>query len=250
MPRSPGGVRPRVKDAREYERDLRQFLDPLFRRMEAQVSQASTAGEAWVLAEQTAIDLPRIESVARSVLGKVETYHRARMTATFRSALGVNISPFLSEAPVRAYFQAKIAENVDLVQSIHRNLHTNLQRKITEVFAEAPFDQQRLAQMLQKEYKINGYNLRRMTRDQTNKMIGQLSEYRQKEIAIAQYRWITAEDERVRPTHVANGAGPDNIFAWAKPPDATGHPGSDVQCRCYAEPIVTRENARRLGAKT
>jgi len=47
------------------------------------------------------------------------------------------------------------------------------------------------------------------------------------------YRWRTASDEKVRASHAANEG---RIFAWGNPPDK-GHPGEEMNCRCYAEPV-------------
>lgn len=51
------------------------------------------------------------------------------------------------------------------------------------------------------------------------------------------YIWHTQEDDRVRPSHAANDK---KIFAWGNPP-ATGNPGEDYNCRCWAEPIKKDE---------
>lgn len=47
------------------------------------------------------------------------------------------------------------------------------------------------------------------------------------------YRWRTAGDDKVRPSHAANEG---RIFNWDRAP-ATGHPGEDYGCRCMAEPV-------------
>jgi len=62
---------------------------------------------------------------------------------------------------------------------------------------------------------------------------GKLSEVRQKEADVKKYRWITMGDDKVRPSHVANSG---QIFTWDSPP-ATGHPGTEYNCRCGSEPI-------------
>lgn len=53
------------------------------------------------------------------------------------------------------------------------------------------------------------------------------------------YIWRTQDDNKVRASHAANDG---KIFAWDDPP-ATGHPGEDYGCRCWAEPYApdTRE---------
>jgi len=73
-----------------------------------------------------------------------------------------------------------------------------------------------------------------IARDQVSKLNGQLTGLRQKNIGIEKYPWRTSQDERVRPSHIANNG---KVFSWDSPPPATGHPGEDVQCRCHAEPI-------------
>lgn len=44
------------------------------------------------------------------------------------------------------------------------------------------------------------------------------------------YYWQTMEDDRVRPTHQANDG---KFFKWDNPP-ITGHPGTEINCRCIA----------------
>ena len=47
------------------------------------------------------------------------------------------------------------------------------------------------------------------------------------------YIWRTQGDNRVRPTHEANNG---KIFCYNYPPP-TGHPGTEINCRCYAEDV-------------
>lgn len=47
------------------------------------------------------------------------------------------------------------------------------------------------------------------------------------------YIWHTQEDDKVRSSHAANNG---RIFSWDEPP-ATGHPGEDFNCRCWAQPV-------------
>ncbi len=61
-----------------------------------------------------------------------------------------------------------------------------------------------------------------------------LDEKRQRASGIEKYVWHTMDDDRVRPSHAAN----DGLtFRWDLKP-ATGHPGEDFGCRCWAEPVA------------
>jgi hypothetical protein len=52
------------------------------------------------------------------------------------------------------------------------------------------------------------------------------------------YVWRARGDGKVRASHAANNG---KIFAWNDPP-ATGHPGEDWGCRCWAEPYYEEVN--------
>lgn len=53
------------------------------------------------------------------------------------------------------------------------------------------------------------------------------------------YVWHTQEDDKVRSSHAANNSG---IFSWDNLP-ATGNPGEDYGCRCWAEPYIAKNDA-------
>jgi SPP1 gp7 family putative phage head morphogenesis protein len=74
---------------------------------------------------------------------------------------------------------------------------------------------------------------RLVARDQVNKLNGQLTGLRQQKLGIETYTWRTMLDERVREDHAIKEG---EVFSWDDPPEDTGHPGEDIQCRCYAEP--------------
>ena len=118
-----------------------------------------------------------------------------------------------------------------------------MKRDLGRLATTKAFDQQAVRAIVGGAYGSAGYNLRRITRDQTSKLIGQLNEERQTNIGITHYVWRTSEDERVRPTHRRNNGVQ---FAWNSPPIRTGHPGNDIQCRCTADPVLV-PTRRRAG---
>jgi len=88
-----------------------------------------------------------------------------------------------------------------------------------------------------------------IARDQVSKLNGDIANYRQKSAGIDTYYWRGMEDERERATHEemndslckwndSNVYSLDNGKTWiARPKAMQGKkPGSDYNCRCYAEP--------------
>ena len=117
-----------------------------------------------------------------------------------------------------------------------------MKQDLLKLAGGAAFDRQALSQVVSKNYGSAGYSLRRITRDQTQKLIAQLNQQRQADVGVTHYVWRTSEDERVRPSHRRNNG---REFAGRSPPPATGHPGNDIQCRCTADPILVRPRVRR-----
>ena len=235
---SPSPIDPRRSDEERYERELRRIvLSPLFRNLRSGLSRAVAAGMAFEtlrgLVWNASMERLVEEEVAAQA-ARLDGYHRDRLIRTFRSALGVDIRPVLNDDAIRPLMDAWRRENVSLIRTIPTRLHDGLYQRMSETFAQRPFDQQALRNMLNREFNIAGSNLRRITRDQTSKAIGQLTQARHRQIGITEYIWRTAQDERVRDTHAAL----DGTRQGYDSPPSVGNPGDDILCRCVAIPYI------------
>ncbi len=236
MAKNPTPVRPRRLDERRYQKVIdKRVLLPLFERW------APIIGDVEVLRgsivskidreynDYIIQDLKDIPSdVARDQIEVLRVYHAKRMTAAFRSALGVNIN--LSDLQIRPLIQQKIRDNADLITSIPVELKSQLVDAIDDTLTEFGFDQQKLIEVLDKRFDVAGSRAKLISRDQTSKTIGELSKARQTSIGIEEYIWLGAEDERERPTHVILN---NTTQRWDTPTHA-GIPGEEIQCRCVA----------------
>ena len=101
-PRNPKGIRPLVKHARAYNAAIRRaYLDPFFTALQRRLALATATTQAfhalrdgvtaWEAQPKAGIPTPLIIEA----LGQVNAYDRARLISTFRSALAVDIRPFL-----------------------------------------------------------------------------------------------------------------------------------------------------------
>ena len=261
MPRKISPVRPRRKDEKRYERRMRDnYLNPIFSRLRQRLATAEAANQAWAIMDQTVesyVAQPRagipIEMIQKS-LNEMEGHNRKRVIQTFRSALAINIAPILADAGINAFMLQRLTENVNLIETIPQRLLTDLQSTMTELLQERPFDEDVLMQTLRSSYKSTGYNLRRITRDQTSKMTGQLNQIRQQQLGIQGYQWMTSQDGRVRSNHQALNM---NYYRWDQPPSGggttaseSGNPGSGILCRCVARAAITQADRERLRQMT
>ena len=223
-------IGPLTRDERLYAAALRrEILNP----MRAQARLAIVAARAdyndirrWIIQARAQAQLldPVAEAEARRALGRIEAGHRKRFTKLMRRHIGVRVD-LIEDAAFP--LTARIADNVRLIKTIPERFHQGMLKGLLNLGATEPFDQEKVMALLRKEYRSTGYNLRRLTRDQTSKLVGQLNHTRQTQVGVTHYEWVTSNDERVRRSHVNNEG---LTFAWDSPPPDTGHPGDDVQC--------------------
>ena len=197
MSRKVNGVGPRRLDERVYDRNLRRLaLTPLMAQLRSGLSEASAA------------------SLALEIIDGV--FRHWRMGG-------------LVDEEVAAH-SARLSSYHKRSRTVPERFHGALSQRVSETFAQQPFDQQALSKVLNR----SGSNLRRLTRDQTSKAVGQLTHARHQQLGIQEYTWRTAQDERVRVTHQALEGSRQK---WDSPP-AVGHPGEDIMCRCVAIPVI------------
>jgi SPP1 gp7 family putative phage head morphogenesis protein len=108
-----------------------------------------------------------------------------------------------------------------------------------------------LAKLLEERVGVSRSRAVLIARDQVGKLHGQIIRHRQVEAGIKRFTWSTSRDERVRPSH-AELEGKD--FSWDDdiredemqdydiadddPDDPAPVPGSAIQCRCTALPVL------------
>lgn len=169
--------------------------------------------------------------LASTVGSGISQFNQAQNTKIMHSAFGVNIlqqEPWLS--PQLDLFTQ---QNADLIKNLSDKALHDIKGIVTRGFAQGT----NLTDMTSDLRDRIGMTKRRATliaRDQTSKLNGQLTQLRQTQNGVSSYVWATAGDERVRPTHAMNEG---QTFKWDDPP-ATGHPGSDYNCRCTAIPVL------------
>ena len=247
MPTIGTGVRVRRTDERSYYRALwRAIVPDLVRRTESDLAEAGR--EYGLIREAIANIKPPpnygqlTQAQVRAHMLSIKRYHTERFRHVMRRLIGIRVN-YLSDLYVAPLLERAIEENVALIRTIGPRYHQAIKDEVLRITATGVGDREALAQSLTRAYNTTGYNLRRLTRDQTSKVIGSLSKIRQEEVGIRRYQWSTSKDERVRQSHRDNEG---QIFSWNDPPAGTGHPGNDVQCRCVAVPVLDYPRASRV----
>ncbi len=182
------------------------------------------------------ITLARKERIARSTARSIDEFNKEQVNKQFKRVIGIELganSPRVNES-IKMY----IRENIRLINSLESKALDELEAVVNKS-ARSGLRVEELSKDIQGRFNVAESRADLIARDQTNKLNGQLTMDRQKEIGITSYIWRTAGDERVRPMH-AELEG--QTFNWDDPPVTSpqgdrNHPGEDYQCRCEAIPV-------------
>ena len=171
--------------------------------------------------------------LAQTVGTDISVFNNTKLNNTMRSVFGVDI--FAQEPWLKSQLDVFALQNVDLITDLSNQALFDLKGIVQRGLASGT-GLETLTSQLHERIGLTNRRAKLIARDQTAKLNGQLTELRQTQLGVDSYTWLTAGDERVRPTHEANDG---EKFNWDDPP-ATGHPGSEVNCRCLAVPVLDK----------
>lgn len=177
---------------------------------------------------------PLAKQISEQFVTRVDVENQKTFYSAVQKVIGINLNGIVQTEGLTDILQAKIAENVGLIQSLPDQYFKSLITIVNEGTTRG----NRASSMFQQIRKLNGQTRNRakvIARDQTQKVNSAITQARQESLGVVKYRWRTSGDERVRSTHKAHNG---KIFRWDRPPKDTGHPGQDIQCRCVAEPVI------------
>lgn len=177
-----------------------------------------------------------------------------------RAVLGVKVSV----AP-GLFADEFVDQNVLLIGDLRAGIREGLSDAIVRARQFGGDDPEETARRLQEIWKKNGVpsqlpttrlkkngepvmlttkkHAKLVAHDQINKLNADLNQTRQRAAGITKYTWTTQGDDRVRPSHRAlNG----QVFDWQNPPPE-GPPGTPINCRCFAVPVVDKDQILSSG---
>jgi len=148
------------------------------------------------------------------------------------NVLGLN---GLTESQAQDMLNSWAAENVKLITRTNAAQLSDIEVAVLRFYRTGSRAKE-LEQELDKIYRGTRNNISVIARDQIGKLNGQLDRAKQLEAGVEGYYWRTSLDERVRSLHVSREG---KYYSWDKPP-ADGAPGQPIQCRCQAQPALSK----------
>jgi SPP1 gp7 family putative phage head morphogenesis protein len=184
-------------------------------------------------------DTARLERMARTAATATSDHQKREIRKQMVATVGVD--PGFRDQNLRARINTFTAENVALIKSVPQKYLAEVRTTVLSGVRDGARASE-IADDLEERFEVSESRALLIARDQIGKFNGELNEMRQTELGVSQYVWRTSEDQRVRDTHSELDG---ETFEWDDPPmgggtseDEEGNPGSGIQCRCWADPVL------------
>lgn len=188
---------------------------------------------------------PFARQQAREIAGSFVT---DASTRAMRKTVGIDL--YGGNDQLIDYLKAAADQNAALITSIPSQYLEQVSNIVTGNM-RAGMRPSYIEEALVKQFGVTQRRAKLIATDQHAKIQGEINKIRQVNSGIQFFRWVTAHDERVRPSHVAVGKrdvgyGP-GVFKWSDLPVVDGvptFPGQPINCRCVAVPVTAAQVER------
>lgn len=175
----------------------------------------------------------RLERIAGRVGQLVSEFNRRQLA----KQLAVSEVPDKGSKKAVANF---VSENVALIRTVPTQFFAEIESRIHRAMADGQRHEE-LAKVIEERFGVAENRAKLIARDQVLKFNGSLNMARMQAAGVERYIWRTVEDERVRGVHDEFDG---NEYAWNDPPgngspEEGSHPGTAINCRCWADPVLT-----------
>ncbi|MCE3267832.1 MAG: phage head morphosis protein family [Burkholderiales bacterium] len=184
----------------------------------------------------------KLKKLTNQIFGTVNSYHYSEFDSQVNTIMGKKAPNIESNNSYQDYTEQLQFMNYIVTKNLRDDfiydvlLSVLLQRQF---YAPKQLENQIINSAVN---KIN-QRIEIISSDQVIKITQGLTIAKCKALGLNQYIWQTMEDDLVRPTHAANNG---KIFDWDNPPEKTGHPGTEINCRCKPKIIVNSTMANLL----
>ncbi len=193
---------------------------------------------------------------------QVNRHNKTRFTKTFKRIAGVD--PLQFEPELSNFLEVAGDANVNKIVTQNSGYFDSIREMSNQALRKGASFQE-LADDIQTLTDTTETRANLIAIDQVQKLNADLEGQRQQNNGLQRYIWRTRKNARVRSKSNSSGASDHMglegaIFDWSFPPitvlkgkraNERNHPGQDINCKCWAEPVIedlTGKSSRKLEA--
>ncbi len=178
----------------------------------------------------------QIGRLAQRIGQRTSEFQADQLRRQIKTAVGVD--PLMHEPrSIEVRVTSFTEQNVALIKSVPQRYFSGIEQDlITGV--RAGHRAEEIQSDLEDRFSVAETDAARIANDQVGKFFGELTKVRQESLGIDQFTWRSVNDNRVRDEHDELDG---EVFNWDDLPIVDGEeasPGSQINCRCYAEPFL------------
>ncbi len=184
----------------------------------------------------------KLKKITKRLFDRINSYHEAEFDSQIASNTDKNIANIENSQSYQYYIEQVQFMNYTVLKNLRDDFIYGI---MLSLLMQELFNTPKQVENQIISDAVNKINERIeiISSDQVIKITQGLTIAKCKALGLNQYKWQTMEDDRVRPTHEANN---QKIFDWDNPPEKTGHPGTEINCRCKSVIIVDKTMANLL----
>jgi SPP1 gp7 family putative phage head morphogenesis protein len=174
----------------------------------------------------------QLERLAQKIGQRTSEFQKEQLRKQIKAAVAVD--PMMREAGIAGRVGQFTQQNVALIKTVPQRFFSEIEQAVISGVRSGRRASD-IADDIEERYGVAVSNAQRIANDQVGKFFGELNQTRQTQLGIDSYIWRGMLDNRERPEHELREG---NSYDWSDPPDG-GHPGEDINCRCWAEPDLS-----------
>ncbi|WP_256856093.1 phage minor head protein [Rodentibacter ratti] len=187
------------------------------------------------------------EYIAQGFVSRGNTQNQREVSINLKNQTGVDLATYLNNSPnIKDKLEMTQLWNVSLISNLQADYLNKINNAVTQSVLSGG-DIKDLAAQIKEIAKVSEKRAALIARDQTSKFNAALTQARHEDLGVKKYMWSTAGDERVRDSHAEKDG---QIFEYANPPEDTGHPGHDINCRCVQIAVFDEVHEKKINEQS
>jgi len=236
------------KISKSMRTDIKNELIPLLKSLESQYATDGYADALTQLLVRLSTKYKSLTDIfakmtAEKMVGSVAAKNRNAFNKLVKEAVGVDMESIIVDEGLNDFLEAQVNKNVSLIKSISDEYFKAIETTVMNGTANGMRWEQIAREIggIKHISSVNGKlqnRIKLIARNETSNINASINKRRQEELGVEKFKWVTADDERVRDSHAKLDG---KIFEWDNPPIVDGvptTPGRPINCRCVAVAVI------------